>query len=100
MGKSIDDLEDDDIPLSAFTGRAPKHEGKGGNRPDGPACPECPECPKGNDGYRPHTWKNATKKGHPYYRCSRCGGCWWPCDDNMQQIDQAKKWPPLDKEKQ
>ena len=96
----IDDIDDDGIPESAFTGDAPKRpekERKGGNHPTGP---RCPECPKGEDGYVPHTWANATRKGHPYYRCSKCGGCWWPLDEDMRRLDPAKKWPPFEKEKQ
>ncbi len=94
----LPEIDDDDIPEGAFTGPAPKagpKERKGGNHPDGPMCPECK---KDQAGRAVHTWKNATHKGHPYYRCSKCGGCWWPDDTDMRRLDPAKKWPPFNKE--
>lgn len=91
--------DDDDIPPDAFTGEAPKREAKerkGGAGPDGPACPVCKKDERGVV----HTWRNVTRNGRGYYRCSKCGGRWWPMRDNMQKIDPATAWPPLDKPKE
>ncbi len=89
-----DDLDDDDIPASAFTGEAPApatkpEPGLGKSRPSGPLCPAC------GDGV--HTWENKTKNQHHYFRCSTCRGCWWPMRDKPSKIDPSSKWPPLDK---
>ncbi len=92
-----DDFDDDDIPDSAFTGDAPKREAKpakGGNVPDGP---RCPECKRDEQGRVVHTWANLTKNGHPYFRCSRCKGCWWPMRDDKKAVDPDSKWPPFKK---
>ena len=97
----LPEIDDDDIPDSAFTGSAPKREGAEhksttGNVPDGPACPECK---KDEQGRTVHTWANTTRNGKPYFRCSKCGGCWWPMRDDPKRIDVKSKWPPMDKEK-
>jgi hypothetical protein len=91
MGKSIDDLDDDDIPQDAFTGDAPPAK-SGKPCPTGPACPSCKQ---DDDGRPVRTWGNKTKNGHKYFRCSACKGCWWPKRDKPSQIDVASKWPPL-----
>lgn len=98
MTMNPDELDDDDIPDSAFTGEAPKREAPerkpSGNGQTGPACPE--KC-KDRDGKPQRMWVNTTKNGKTYFRCSRCAGCWWPMRDNKKAVDPDSKWPPLNK---
>jgi len=92
---NINEPDDDDIPAEAFTGDAPPAKSVK-QRPTGPACPTCKQDEEGRAMW---TWVNQTKKGYKYFRCSQCGGCWWPKRDKPQQIDENSKWPPLSKEK-
>lgn len=65
-------------------------------RPTGPVCRVCKT---GRYGHPARTWKNKTAAGgKTYYRCSRCGGCWWPAiefDPNTGEYfpGLGKKWP-------
>lgn len=89
----IDDLSDDDIPDSAFSGPAPAREAKEskGGGPDGPPCPDgCRD-----DGRPQKMWRNETRNGKPYFRCGSCKGCWSPLRDDKTKVDAASKWPPL-----
>ncbi|OZB72188.1 MULTISPECIES: hypothetical protein [unclassified Thiomonas] len=99
MNNDTPEIDDSEIPDSAFTGPAPTREAKPehkptGNVPDGPACPE--KC-KDEQGRAVHTWRNTTRNGKAYFRCSHCKGCWWPDRDETSRIDPASKWPPLNK---
>jgi hypothetical protein len=99
MNNGIDDMDDDDIPLDAFTSDTPRREAPerkpaAGNGPTGPACPD--KC-KDEQGRTVHTWRNTTRNGKPYFRCSRCKGAWWPQRDDKAKLDPTTKWPPLDK---
>jgi hypothetical protein len=97
MHNSIDNFDDDDIPLDAFTGDAPKREAPerkpSGAGPTGPACPE--KCK--DEGKPQRLWVNTTKNNKPYFRCSACKGCWWPQRDDKTKVDPASKWPPFNK---
>lgn len=90
-----DDLDEDDIPESAFTGPAPvgaSPERKSQGGPQGPACPD--GC-KDEEGRLQKTWQNETRNGKPYFRCGVCKCCWWPQKNSKGKIDPDSKWPPL-----
>ena len=90
------DIDEDDIPAAAFTGPTPERKpekesapARSGSAPTGPSCPDC--------GPDVHTWKNKTKNGKDYYRCSRCNGAWWPHREKPEKL--GPKWPPFDPDK-
>lgn len=90
------EIDDDEIPDSAFTGPAPKEKAAketapahSGNVPTGPVCPDC--------GPDVRTWENKTRNGKDYYRCSRCKSAWWPDREKPRKL--GKKWPPFEPNK-
>ena len=90
------DIDEDDIPATAFTGPAPEPKpekesapARSGNTPTGPSCPDC--------GPDVHSWENKTKTGKDYYRCSRCKGAWWPDREKPKKL--GPKWPPFEPSK-
>ena len=48
--------------------------------------PKCPTCKK-------PTFKNETRTGKPYYRCSGCKGAWWP--DRKDEGKLGGKWEAM-----